>query len=247
MGFFKRKTKAPLSAAMYQGDNATPYRGVVDNAMATGNNNDNNDDDMIAAEENKKFLQRFRTSWKKSPGKARQKQDSIRLIQESNNRVASGNEGTDQSPLPPAVTQTIDHSDDRSIPSLITEPEDVKNMIMDSLDPTTTVKSTVDEAPVFAPRTATSFSRSPGPLRHVVAPSHENFQSGPTPRRALTLGERFLSLLQCGEYTTTSDGYFGRIKCLELCAQVNGDEHGLGAQRMDEEDQFVVPVIHVSF
>ncbi|KAL7518515.1 hypothetical protein ACHAWX_003335 [Stephanocyclus meneghinianus] len=243
--------KRNLNSVFYQNDNDdeggvdTCRRGVPANAMTTGDNNNdisNDDDDVIAAGENKKFLKRFRSSWKKRPGKIRQKQELIRLIQETNHRIESANVGTDQSPPQVAVPETIDHSDDGSIPSLITEPEDVKNMNMASTDRTTAVESTVHEEPVSALRTPTSSSRAPGPSRHVVAPFDEKFESGPTPRRALTLGERFLSLLQCRE-DTTSDGYFGRIKCLDLCAQNNGDENELGPRRMDEEDQFVVSFI----
>ncbi|KAL3790102.1 hypothetical protein HJC23_013613 [Cyclotella cryptica] len=237
---------ALVSPGKYEDLPPSPHNAIKRNLNSIFHENNTNDDEDNAisigyndnhhqTEENKKFLQRFRSSWKRSPLKLRQKQTAMRtFLEEHNNTIASTrNEPTDP---PSPVPHTIDHSEEGSIPSLITEPDESKIAPM---------SNAADVARVSASRTAIS---SDDLVSHPTEQSKAG--SSPSPPRPLTLGEKLWSLFQCVE-DTTSDGYFSRIKCLELCAPMNGDRRGLRTGGMVEEEEeeeyaFVHQFIHVS-
>jgi hypothetical protein len=198
---FKDDTKRNLNAAFDEGYEA-------DDTPTPANN----------SEEDKKFLKRFRASWRKSPGKTEQRIMAKKLIEQQEK----------QSPVPKVID-----NDEGSVPSLITEitGQEVKaGTAATALVPikeqdieTTTANSQPQS--FFGP--AESFSTT----------------SKTSTRQPLTLGQKFLSLLQCGEDTT--DGYFGRIKCLDLCGPM-GEKDGLRLER-EEETRFVIQFMNVSF
>ena len=177
--------------------------------------------------EDKNFMKRFKASWRKSPGKIEQKLLAQKLIEQQEKMAEK------ESPVPKVVAR----SDEGSVPSLITEitrQESIKKMRINGsaaakTQPATTAKGDANgqQQTFFGP--SESFST--------------NSKLSRQPRQELTLGEKFLSLLQCGE-DTTSDGYFGRIKCLDLCGPI-GEKDGLRLKR-EEEARFVIQFMNVS-
>lgn len=170
-----------------------------------------------ASKEHNKFLKRFRASWRKSPSKE-QKAIVQKLIEQQNMEKAS--------PVPKVV---IDRKDEGSVPSLITEMTG-----RESFRKAAAAVADSDDGIAVQPQTffgpVESFSTTSNLLRQ--------------PRQESTLGERFLNLLQCGD-DTTSDGYFGRIKCLDFCGPI-GEKDVLRLQN-EEDARFVIQFMNVSF
>ena len=180
--------------------------------------------------QDKKFMKRFRSSWRKSPSNIQQKLLAQKLIEQQEKMSEQ------ESPVPKVVAR----SDEGSVPSLITEitrQESIKKMgangsavaYTSKTQPAATAKGEANAQPqtFFGP--SGSFSTTSKASRQ--------------PRQQLTLGEKFLSLLQCGE-DTTSDGYFGRIRCLDLCGPI-GEKDGLRLEK-EEETRFVIQFMNVS-
>ena len=87
-----------------------------------------------------------------------------------------------------------------------------------------------------------SVNEPPNAEKQVFATA-EPFSVVSKPRRSKeSFGQKFLSLLSCDQDTT--NGYFGGIKCLDLCGPV-GMEDGLRLQK-EEDRRFVTQFMNVS-
>lgn len=174
-----------------------------------------------APKDDKKFLKRFRPSWRKSPTKVKQRAMAQKLIEQQDKQ---------DSPVPKVV---IDRSDERSVPSLITEMTG-----QESLRKAAAAAAGSKEKASFGTDGLAEEQIFFGPAESFSTTSKNSRQ----PRQELTLGQKFLSLLQCGEDTT--DGYFGRIKCLDLCGP-SGENDMLRLEK-EEDARFVLQFMNVS-
>eukprot|EP00956_Cyclotella_meneghiniana_P029674 scaffold72655_cov36-Cyclotella_meneghiniana.AAC.1 len=210
------------------------------NADFTQEDDDNDDYDPLD-KENKKFMNRFRTSWRKGSNNRHnnnnmeQKLMPQKLIEQQQKNKA----GT-TSPVP----KLIDQSDGASVPSLITEMTGQSNLKR--------MKST-EGGISNQKQSVASIPKSGNKEAAVTTTSQMQSFFGPPdsfsrqPRQELTISEKFLNLLSCighDDTTTFSDnnGYFGRIKCLDsLCSplMMGGEKDALRLAR-EEEDKFVI-------
>jgi hypothetical protein len=242
----KRNLNSAFVDSVDYGHDDTGETNPITNTSAISNASEALHSKEKSTEENKKFLSRFRASRKKSPGKVQQqnKEEMQRMIQQQEMQMRLEQQGPMQ-----AVPQEINRSDEGSVPSLITEPEGWRK------------EGSKLKAPPSPEHTAPTSGGSPA-NKTASTKSHNLFskadtfstQSKPSDRshqpqsqqpwQQLTLGEKFLSLLQCGGDTSTDGGYFGRIKCLDLC---QGAEDKDELQLMREEDtRFVIQFMNVS-
>lgn len=211
------------------------------------------DDDFDPLDkENKKFLNRFRTSWRKSSNRTNIEQKAMaqKLIERQQKNKEGTNNNTTTTTSSSPVPKLIDHSDGASVPSLITEMtghDSLKRMKSTeggmSVTPNEMQSAAITQGNGGAAATATTATTQ---MQSFFGPP-DSFSR--QPRQELTLGEKFLSLLQCGhdDTTTTSDNeYFGRIKCLDLCGPLMGEKDGLRLEQ-EKEDKFVIQFMNVSY
>jgi hypothetical protein len=206
-------------------------------AEVAANENSNND---------KKLFKRLRQWHNRKAGsspnnKMEQKIMALKLMMQQHQE-----KNKEASPVP----KVIDHSEEGSVPSLITEMtgQSLRKSAAGTGTAAAALKSQQQPSSTADPN-ATNAQRQTffGPAESFSTTSKSHIQSSRQPCQELTIGQKFLSLLSCGQDTTTLDhGYFGRIKCLDLCGSMSGKRDGLRFER-EEEARFVVQFMNVSW
>eukprot|EP00956_Cyclotella_meneghiniana_P015348 scaffold23395_cov34-Cyclotella_meneghiniana.AAC.1 len=185
--------------------------------------------------ENKKFMNRFRTSWRKGSNNRHnntnmeQKLMAQKLIEQQQKNKA----GT-TSPVP----KLIDQSDGASVPSLITEMTGQSNL----------KRRISTEGGISNEKQSVAITKLGNNGAVTTTSQMQSFFGPPDsfsrqPRQELTMGEKFLNLLSCGDTASLdNNGYFGRIKCLDLCGplMMGGEKDDALRLAREEEDKFVI-------
>lgn len=206
-------------------------------AEVAANENSNND---------KKLFKRLRQWHNRKAGsspnnKMEQKIMALKLMMQQHQE-----KNKEASPVP----KVIDHSEEGSVPSLITEMtgQSLRKSAAGTGTAAAALKSQQQPSSTADPNATNAHPHTFfGPAESFSTTSKSHIQSSRQPCQELTIGQKFLSLLSCGQDTTTLDhGYFGRIKCLDLCGSMGGERDGLRFER-EEESRFVVQFMNVSW